>query len=64
MDWEEGRNPSPILKLNLLIVEIEESQLRKVIFHTMRSLNSVLCQLLSKINPLRKLMCSHYRRVL
>lgn len=52
MDWEGGRNPPPILKLNLLIEEIEVSQLHRVIFHTMQSLDSVLCQFVSKINPL------------
>lgn len=51
MDWEEGRNPSPILKLNLLIVEIEVLQLHKVIFRTMLFLGSALCQLISKRRP-------------
>lgn len=64
MDWEEGRNPSPILKLNSPIVEIEESQLHKVIFHTKQFLDFALCQFLSKINLLRMLMYYHYPHIL
>ncbi len=43
----EGRNPSPSLKSNSLTAETVKLSWHKAIFHTMRFLDSVLCQPLS-----------------